>query len=996
MMARLALSFLGAFQASREGKAVVGFESNKVRALFIYLAIESDRPHSREELAGFLWPDRPDQVARTNLRQALANLRQTLGDEAGREPYLLVTRESVQLNSKAEVYMDVGRFTSLLATAKQHLHRREEACHRCAGWLREAASLYHGDFLEHFFVNDSSIYEEWVLLTRERLRNLALRAFLRLSIYYERRGGYEDSLHYARRLVELDPWREEAHQQIIRALALSGQRSAALAQYKICRQVLQEEFGVDPSEETQSLYKRIKAGANPASFVCQPSHLPIQLTPFLGREAEVDEVSGLIEGPSCRLATIVGLGGIGKTRLALKVAEGQVGAFLDGVIFLPLASLSSWEFLVPAVARAVGLTLKGQQDAREQLLHYLGEKEILLVLDNFEHLLSGGESGGAHLVADLLRAAPHLSLLVTSRQRLNLQAEYVFHLEGLPYPPLEQAAEIESYSAVQLFLRQVRQVRGEISLQGDEARAVAQICRMVEGIPLAIEMAAAEVRSDSCRHIAQELEGGLQALATMMEDIPDRHRSMQAVFDHSWRLLSVQEQGCLQHLSVFRGGALREAAVEVAGADGELLSKLVDKSLLRFDQSRRYNFHEQFRQYASQRLQEAGLEQEARDDHLAWCLAFTEQADRDLYTADIQKNALERLEGDHDNLRAGLEWAIESRNAEAAARLGGPLSRFWGLRGYLSEGRAWMDKVLALLEANRPGETPEYARVLLGAGALAWRQGDIAPAVARMEASLAISQALGDEAESRRTLRVIATVESSRGNDDRAIALLQECLERDRRLGDQEGMAYDFGSLADSAYFQGNYFQAKDFYEESLAIHRERKDDYSIAVCLNNLGEIARVLGDVQGSAIYIQEAISLFHQLDIKQSLAMAIMNLGELELLLGEVDQAQARFCEALKLQQALNAWGDIACILPDFATLALKAHKIERAARLYAAASSLREAAQISVTADQLAEYQANIEQLRQQLGEMAFKAAWEAGDGMTLEDVVGYALRMGGGE
>lgn len=995
-MAHLVLSFLGTFQAIREENLAVGFESNKVRALLVYLAINSDQPHSREKLAGFLWPDRPEQVARGNLRQALANLRQALGDEATTNPYLLVNREAVQFNPKADVYLDVDAFTSLVSKTDSHLHRREEACHRCAGWLLEAVSIYRGNFLEHFSINDSTIFEEWVLITRERLHQLAIKALERLSKYHEQRGEYENSLDYARRLIELDPWREEAHQQIMRVLALSGQRSAALAHYKICRQVLEEELGVEPSEDTQVLYQQIKTGITLQSYACQPSCLPIQLTPFLGREPEVEEVTGLIEGPSCRLVTIIGPGGIGKTRLALKVAEGQVGAFLDGVIFISLVSLNSSEMLVPAIARATGLTIKGQPDAREQLLQHLAEKEILLVLDNFEHLLSSDEANGAHLIADLLRAGPRLSLLVISRQKLNLRAEYIVNLGGLPYPPTEEAAEIESYGAIQLFLQQARQVGRGISLQGEEARAVVQICRMVEGNPLAIEMAAAGVRSHSCRHIAQELERGLQSLVTTMQDIPERHHSMRAVFDHSWRLLSAQEQGCLQQLSVFRGGASGEAALKVGGADGELLSGLVDKSLLRFEQTQRYNFHELFRQYAGERLREAGMEQRAWDDHLEWFLAFTEQIERDLYT-DMQQQALESLESEHDNLRAALERAIDKGNAEAAARLGGPLSRFWGLRGYLSEGRAWMEKILALFEAVRPGEISRvYARALLGAGALAWRQGDMDLAVARMEASLAISQNLVEEAESRRTMRVIATVESSRGNDERAIVLLQECLESDRRLGDQEGMAYDYGSLGDSAYFQGNYLQAKDYYEESLAIHRERKDDYSIAVCLNNLGEVARVLGDYQGSAIYIKEAISIFRQLDIKQSLASAIMNLGELEALLGDEAQAHAHFCEALEMQQALNAWGDIAYALPDFAALALKAYESNRATCLYAAAAVLREAAQIPVTPAQLEEYQGNVEILRQRLGEKDFSKAWEVGKSMAIEEVVDFALRRIGSD
>ena len=974
---------------------MVGFESNKVRALLVYLAINSDRSHNREELAGLLWPDRSEQVARGNLRQALANLRQTLGDETAATPYLLINRESVQFNTQSDAYLDVTAFTSLIATADHHLHRREEACHRCARWLEEAVSIYRGNFLEHFAVNDSSTFEEWALTIRERLRQLVMKAFLRLGAYYERRGEYESCLFYGRRLLELDPWQEEVHRQIIRALALSDQRNAALVQYEACRRMLEKELGVEPADETQLLYQQIKSGLSIASYVCQPSRLPHPLTPFLGRAEEIAALSSLLESPSCRMVTVVGPGGIGKTRLALKVAEGQVGSFHDGVFFVSLATLLSGDTLPLAIAETLGLPFTGQKPPRKQLIQHLRGKEMLLVLDNFEHLLGHEEKEDATLLlVDILQACPQVSLLITSREHLNLQVEQVFAIGGLPFPPDGTATDIEDYEAVQLFFQQAQRADRSFAPRGDEARAVVQICRMADGNPLAIELAAGGIRSHSCRRIAEDLELGLQTLVTTMRDIPERHRSLRAIFDHSWSLLSPREQICLSHLSVFRGGIPQDAAAQVAGADASILAALANKSLLALDLAHRFRMHELSRQYAWARLCQVGEAEAIRNDHLAWFLGLAEQTEPALYTA-AQQTTLERLDQDHDNLRAALTWALDSRNVEAAARLAGSLSRFWGLRGHLSEGRMWLDKVLVQMDAEQPQAVSiPRARALLGAGALAWRQGDYTSALSAMETSLAIFQTLRDAGETRRTLRVIATVESSRGNDARAIDLLEDLLERDRQAGDQDGIAYDFGSLADSLYFQGNWLQAKNYYNESLAIHRQRKDDYSIAICLNNLGEVVRTLGDFQASATYIREAISLFRQLGIKQSLASGIMNLGELEALLGEDEQAQIQFCEALALQQALSAWGDVACILPDFAALALKAHEPERAARLYAISSALREAMKISITPAQLAECEANTDVLRRQLGETAFKKAWEAGSAMTMEQAVDYALRRKG--
>ena len=588
----------------------------------------------------------------------------------------------------------------------------------------------------------------------------------------------------------------------------------------------------------------------------------------------------------------------------------------------------------------------------------------------------------------LLQHAPQLTLLVTSRERLALQAEWLFDLHGLSYPTGELGTSGPVYGAIELFVQRASQVQRQFSLTADNARAVVRICQLAEGLPLAIELAAAAVRERSCGRIAREIETSRQSLATTLRDVPERHRSMWATFEHSWRLLSSPEQRVFRRLSVFRGGFDGDAAAYVAGATSLQLSALADKSLLHRDPAGCYDLHELVRQCAGEKLLEAGEVEPTRDLHLDYFLVLAERAESQLYAAQ-QQTWLDLLAADHDNLHEALGWALANRKVQLAARLGGALSRFWGLRGYLSEGRQWLAKVMALFSGGSP-EAAIWARVLRGAGMLAWRQSEVEQAGMLMEESLALSREIGDAAAISRDLQSLATVEIARGNHARGVALLEECLAGDRASGDKEGVAYDLGSLADLAFYLGQYTRAQGLYEEALALHRERDDKNSIAICLNNLGEVARFVGDYQQSATLTEEAMLLFRELEVKQGLAVSLANLGELRLWSGDDESARVMCREALVLQRELGAVGDVAIILPSFAALALNAAEPQRATRLYAAAKALRQSTGAIISAAQSRVYAENIAAARAQLGETAFSQAWAEGEAMTLEQTIAYAL------
>ncbi len=543
-------------------------------------------------LAGLLWPDQPDQDARRNFRQALFNLRQALSD-VDSQPLLCIDRNDVQFNPDADLHVDVDTFSRLLELCDHHRHRRVDNCRPCLLRLEQLLKLYRGEFLAGFSLDDSTLFEEWFLLKREWLHGRAVEALTTLADYHERRGEYDQARRYAQQQVHFEPWREEAYRQLMRLLALAGQRSAALAQYQTCTRALQVELGVEPSSETIKLADQIKQGSLPHPIV--PS-LPIAPTPLVGREIDRAELADRLATPEGRLITLVGPGGIGKTRLALQIAHDQLGLFADGVSWAALGSISTADLIVPTIAAAVGLTLYGKEPPQTQLFNYLREKHLLLVLDNVEHL---PEVGG--LVAELLHRAPHLSLLITSRERLALQEEWMYEVEGLSYPRA-LTDDAEPYDAPLLFTQCARRVSRKFELTPADQTALVKICQLVEGMPLALEMAAAWTTTRSCEEIAQAIAASLDLLATTLRNVPERQRSVRATFEHSWAQLTDRERQTFARLSVFRGSFSADAAAPIAAASRSDLSALVTRSLLRYLPGDRYQLHELLRQFAAEKL----------------------------------------------------------------------------------------------------------------------------------------------------------------------------------------------------------------------------------------------------------------------------------------------------------------------------------------------------------------------------------------------------------
>jgi DNA-binding SARP family transcriptional activator/predicted ATPase len=653
MTNRLSFKLLGKPQISLQGQAVTGFISSKAQALLVYLAV-TGRPHSRESLAGLLWGDMSEAQASKNLRNVLSNLRSLVG------AHLLITREEAALNRQSDYWLDVAEFTSTLS---------DDLTQKDLAMLHNAVELYQGDFLEGFFVSEALAFEEWVAGRRSLLQGLMVQALHLLVVKHLEREEYAAGIDYANRLLAIEPWREETHRHLMILLARSGQRSAALAQYQLCRTALLDELGVEPLPETTALYTRIRSAAAPP-----PHNLPPQPTPFVGRTAELAEIARFFNKPQAQLLTLVGIGGIGKTRLALQAAARFVDPnrsveqpFSDGVYITPLAGLGPSEPpggqlpLVTAIAEALHFTFQGPVPQQAQLLSHLREKRMLLILDNFEYLAS--EAGQ---LANILRLAPGVKLLVTSRVRLNLQEEWLMEINGLPIPPTlaEPFDTAMTYGAVQLFVQQAQRVQVGFALTADDITSVIHICQLVEGVPLGIEIAASWVRVLACREIAAEIEHSLDFLTTSLQNVPERHRSLRAVFDYSWNLLTPAEQKMFRQLAVFRRGFRREAAAHIVGASLPILAELVDKSLLHRAAAGRYEIHDLLRLYVEEKLRANAAEYEQVNN--AHCRYYAELlvAHQDELKGEDLPRALSVLGQERENVRAAWNWAVSQRRAE--------------------------------------------------------------------------------------------------------------------------------------------------------------------------------------------------------------------------------------------------------------------------------------------------------------------------------------------
>lgn len=907
----LQIRLLGSAEILHDGEPVAGFRSAKAQALLYYLAAVG-RSVTRATLVGLFWADQAEHQARTNLNQTISNLRKVMGDA------LDVTRQTAAFLPGHDYFLDTER----LANAARDAQSLDVDA------LIAVATLYRGELLEGFQVRDAAEFEVWLQAERERLRQAAVTILVEAARRCEQAGDTVRAERSLRALLRIEPWRESAHRQLMLLLARSGARDAALTQYAACKQALAAALDVEPDDETNLLYQRIRGGqlaaegATPAivpSIPAQPRFQPgsgpaqdpshqragslphnlrAQATPFVGRARELAGTVLDLADPQCRLLTLVGPGGIGKSRLAQQAAltllhdPAAHGWLADGIYFVPLAAVETAGAVVAAVAQATGLHFYDGTPAQQQLVSFLRTRRMLLVVDSFEQLLAGPEAGIVlDWLSDLAAQADHLKLLVTSREALPLQEAWFYPLAGLSLPPAgrndlddgDPLADLEQSDAVQLFLQSARRARVGFSLSTTH-NAVARICRLVDGTPLGIELAAAWLTTLTAEQVAAELERSLDILTARHQNLPARHRSMRAVCESSWQLLPESPRAVMRKLAFCRGGFRLEAAAQLADASILDLATLVEKSLLRQAESGRYEMHELLRQYALERLAARQELEEVRRRHAVYYLDYLQQRGP-LLAGAAQRQALDELAAEQENLHLAWQSAVASQEWPPVDRARAALYDFLQVRSAYLEGQELFAQIADRLQPLATAEdAPEplcrlWVHIRAGQGAFSFFLGDYARASHYVEESLAEARRLGAIADAAFTLNLLGQIAGWQGDRDRARACLEESLRLSRAVDDRAGIANTLHKLAQVHGSVGEYAEARRLAQESLELCRQLGRPDWIGYALDVLGWVTLCLGDYDDCRTHYDASLHLFRQIGDRLGTALALGGLGSVE---------------------------------------------------------------------------------------------------------------------
>jgi predicted ATPase/DNA-binding SARP family transcriptional activator len=962
-MHRLRIHTLGDLQVFLDGELVDSFDTDKVRALLAFLSVEASRSHRRSYLAGLFWSDQPEEHALHSLRQALSGLRKALGEKKSQsEEYdqirlILVVRDTLRLNPEVPIWLDFKIFEERLSQAYEHYQRANGRGRLNFRRLKQAIDLYQGPFLDQFYLSGSPLFDEWAMMQREYINQRMMEALSYLARYQEMRGENMLAVQTAQRLAQLAPWEEAACLQIVHLLAVEGYWSAALAQAQKFIRFITAELGLEPAQEMMDLIEKVRKHAYQLSTPDKTNHpllfnLPAMDTTFIGREREQDQLADLLSDPCCRLITINGMGGIGKTRLAVQAAEEQVGIFNDGVFFVHFStSLDTTEFMT-SLAGAVNFKFFDNRPPREQLIHYFQTKDLLLILDSFEHLLAfiPEENEIIPFLLEILNGSERIKILVTSRLPLNLKMEQVVEVSGLDFPPEIHHDPLQTYSAVELFRQTARRMQPQFSLEVEQ-QSVYQICRILEGVPLAIELSAAWVRLQSCTEILKEIRLDLDYLSTSMQDVPSRHRSLRVVFDHSWKLLSFDEQEAFMRLSVFRDGFTLESASTVASADPQLVANLGKASLLQHINPNRYDLHNLVQRFAAEKL--------AKDESAAW---ETSQRFAHYYAGFLarqvpllknagQQQALEQMAQERGNWRQAWGWLNEQYCVSEIGQCAEAVFHYYNIRSSFQEGMELLQQASAWLEAGTQNK-PVLARVWTFLGALAYRahydelsytvlqravtvleeRGDLPDLALALvfwaginarkkehtlakqaaERSAALHRQAGDVWGEGYALYLLGLLYNRQGMNQESYAAEQASLAAARQSGDLHRQIGPLNLLGDILCSQGDYDLAQGYFEESLRISRSIQDRYNSALVSLNLGTVYHLREQFEDASRLYQESLEICKDIGDTAGQATALSNLGELASDQGESYAALPYFLQGLalsRLQQ--DDWAELSCL-------------------------------------------------------------------------------------
>jgi predicted ATPase/DNA-binding SARP family transcriptional activator len=987
----------------------------------------------RDRVLDLLWPDAAPDAALNALYLALSALRRTLepGLRSGRDSaYIETAGETIRVRPAGGFWVDVDAFEAGLARAAVMPGEERAAA------LRQAIALYGGDLLA------DEPYADWAVSRREGLRQAWRHAILDLTELETTAGRALSAVPLVEQLLESDAGDEAALRALLGTLVASGQRDEALRRYERWVDRLRDDLGAEPSEETEAFVRDVRGAPVPLPRIAPVEgarfdNLPVPPNPLVGRARELEALQDLLWDAAVRVVTITGVGGTGKTRLALAIAHQVAEEFDDGVCYVSLGAIGDPALVLPTIARTLRIPEARERPPAELLSDHLRERQLLLVLDNFEQVDAAGP-----LVAEVLETCPRLKVLVTSRVPLHLRAEHVFPAFPLPVPlpRRDQYGAIRpdvasSYAAIALFCQRARAVRPDFALSTENAATVTSLCARLDGLPLAIELAAARMAWMTPDELLDRMADRFSVLAGGYRDLPERQRTMRDAIAWSYDLLDPDEQALFRRLAVFSGGWDLDLARRVyrAGGDPAIdvrsgLDRLVDKNLVRrvdADAGPRYDMLETIREFGADALRAGQEDRVVRRAHAAACLALAERAAPELKGPN-QETWFERLGLDHDNIRAALAWSLEEGEIDVALRIGAAIWRFWWSLGYAGEGRQWLARALA---GSDRAEARARAAGINAAGALAEAQGDLVASQELLEQAVSLWRNIGDTKDLANALDDLGETVRGRGDYERAIALHEEALAISRASGDRWGIARGLNGLGAVAYYRGDYGAVETYWEESLAIvaslgdarseatllnnlgalavqrgdaekaaarhgaslaaRRRLGDKAGIASSLANLGGVAHMNGDLERARTLFEEAVAFCRELGDARYTAIALHNLGKTHRDMGHPTAAMPVFRECIALFRRIDDRFGVAAGLEGLGSALSDLGQHEAAARLYAAATALRAAIGAVREGVDQSSYERDLAAIQSALGE-GFAAAWAAGLALSIDEAVADSL------
>lgn len=1011
----LHVQLLGSFRVTRGNDQVVDLDQPRLQFLLAYLLLHRDAAISRQQLAFAFWPDTSDEQARSNLRTLLHRLLEALPE--GKD-VLALDRHTVCWRSDARIVLDVAEFEDAAACADRAEKVGDVA--EARRWLERACTIYAGELLP-------GCYDDWISPIRERLSQTATYALERLVALLEAAQDFAAAIPHAQRLLRHDPLHEAGYRHLMRLQAATGNRTGVVRAFNACEAVLRKELGVAPDRETQVTYRAAMQQASsvaatmpivPVQRSAGRGNLPVRLDSLIGREREAERVARLLTAH--RLVTLIGPGGVGKTRLALRVASDLQPTLPEGAWWVDLASLTDDALVMPAIASALKVHAGAGRSTAQALADWLADRTLLLVLDNCEHLAS---RVGA-LAQTLLDAAPRLRILATGQHALGLAGEVAWRVFGLTVPPENLippgerteavAAALERCACIRLFVERAQASLPSFALTTGNANTVAEICRRLNGLPLAVELAAARIRTLTAAQILARLDDALTLLARQDASPGERtlprqqglahQQGLAATIAWSHELLSQPKRILFRRLAIFAGSFDLDAVEGVCAGHGipaeqilGLLADLEGRSLVEAEPSpgqRRFRLHEAIRQFAAARLAEAGEAERLRSRHLDYYAGLVAAAQAPL-AGEGQTAWLDRLAAEHDNLRAALATSLSAatRGAnKAGLRIVGGLWRFWVTRGFFREGRHWAKTLLAAAPDGSQDATPGRLSALRTAATLARYQTDYADARTLFEQALAVSRRLGDRAAQAVITRELGNVAHGAGDYPTALRCYEGSLALCREIGDRQGESAVQGNLGLVAWQHGDPAAGRRHLEACLAIRRELGDEVGIAYALHLLADIAWSEGHQDEACSLNAESLRMRRRLGDRWGIAYSLDSLGVIAAQQGDGVGARAHFAESLSLFHELGSQHGLCDVLDHLAGLLADEGSLDPAVQLMAAAAAQRETVGAALPPNVCAEHERQLACLRDGLGAERFRAAWTLGRALTMERAVRRALEL----